>query len=155
MYEKALILHSLLRLVAVLALFWAVGRAFHAWRCRLPFTRADKSASFVLAFVLDLQIALGALLYFAWSPAVQNARADFGAAMHTPELRRWAVEHPATMLLAIALVHITKVCGGRAKTDAARHRRLLIGYWIALLIVLAQSPWPFNAYARPWLHVFG
>jgi len=48
------------------------------------------------------------------------------------------------MLLAIILLHIGKVQGRKAISDKAKHRRTLIFYILALLIILLSIPWPFR-----------
>jgi hypothetical protein len=54
------------------------------------------------------------------------------------------VEHLAGMLIAIILIHIGKAQGRKAISDRAKHRRTMIFYLLALLIILASIPWPFR-----------
>jgi hypothetical protein len=48
------------------------------------------------------------------------------------------------MLIAIILLHIGKAQGKKRISDKAKHRRTLIFYFLALLIILASIPWPFR-----------
>ena len=66
------------------------------------------------------------------------------AVMKDPGLRFFAVEHLAGMLIAIILIHIGKTQGKKPIGDKAKHRRTMIFYLVALLIILASIPWPFR-----------
>ena len=68
-----------------------------------------------------------------------------GAVMKDPGTRFFAVEHIAGMLIAIILIHIGKAQGRKAIGDRAKHRRTMIFYLLALLIILVSIPWPFRS----------
>jgi len=72
--------------------------------------------------------------------------------MKDPYNRFFAVEHLAGMLIAIILIHIGKAQGKRPIGDKAKHRRTMIFYLVALLIILASIPWPFREifHMRGW-----
>jgi len=54
------------------------------------------------------------------------------------------------MIIAWILVHVGSVSVKRAITPAAKHKRSLLFFGIAILIILAAIPWPFReAIARP------
>jgi hypothetical protein len=53
------------------------------------------------------------------------------------------------MLIAIVLIHIGKAQARKPIGDKAKHRRTMIFYFIALLIILITIPWPFRAIV-PW-----
>jgi L-asparagine transporter-like permease len=48
------------------------------------------------------------------------------------------------MLIAIILIHIGKAQGKKRISDKAKHKRTLLFYVLALLIILASIPWPFR-----------
>jgi len=48
------------------------------------------------------------------------------------------------MLIAIILLHVGKAQGKKAITDRSKHRRTLVFYLLALLIILLSIPWPFR-----------
>ncbi len=72
---------------------------------------------------LDVQMLLGLLLYVFLSPFTRDALNDFGAAMRTPSLRYWAVEHVTLMVGALVVAHVGNVLVRRASTDPSRHLR--------------------------------
>ena len=59
------------------------------------------------------------------------------------------------MLIAWILVHIGRSSVKKATTDAAKHKRMLAFFGIALLLILASIPWPFrDVIAKPWFRWF-
>lgn len=147
MYSLILLLHSWLRWAVLLAGFVVVARALA--RGGRPWTPTDERVGSWFVITLDLQLLLGALLYFALSPITRQAFDDFGAAMRTSGIRFWAVEHLLGMVIAIALAHVGKSRIRKAATDARRHRLALIFFGLALLAVLVSIPWPAMPNGRP------
>jgi membrane protein DedA with SNARE-associated domain len=66
------------------------------------------------------------------------------AVMKNSATRFFAVEHISMMLIALILVHIGKVQGRKKISDRAKHRRTMLFYLFALLIILLSIPWPFR-----------
>lgn len=148
MYTLVLILHSWIRWAAVVA---GVGATFALFTGRQSVSRPDSSDGWGLAFLIavDLQLLLGLLLYFVLSPTTAAIRQDFGAAMRDPVARFWAVEHIASMLVAVVMVHVGRVLARKARTPGAKRTRLLICYGIATVVMLAGTPWPGMMSGRP------
>lgn len=142
-YGVVLALHSLLR--------WAVLAAGLAAVVRGGARNSSIGRWFTI--LLDVQLLLGLLLYFALSPFTRAALQDFGAAMKNPQLRFFAVEHVFGMLIALVLAHI-----GTAKIRKApegRGQRLaMIFYGLALVAILVSIPWPGMPAGRPLFRWF-
>ena len=100
---------------------------------------------------LDLQLLVGLLLHLGLSPLTQMAFENVAAAMRSPSLRFWAVEHPFGMVIALVLVHVVRVRIRKAATDVSRHKLAAILFGIALVVILLSSPWPGTPNARPLL----
>jgi hypothetical protein len=145
MYTAVLIVHNWIRWVALVA---AVGTAFAAFRRQAA--TADRWGLIAMT-TLDLQMLLGLLLYLAISPNMKAILDDFGASMKDPALRFWAVEHIASMFVAVIMAHVGRVLARKAKTDDARCKRLLITFTIAILFMLIGMPWPGRPAGRPLL----
>jgi hypothetical protein len=59
------------------------------------------------------------------------------------------------MIIAWILVHIGRASVKRADTDAAKHKRMLIFFGIALLLILVSIPWPFREIiGKPYFRLF-
>jgi hypothetical protein len=149
MYTLVLLLHSWLRWAALVAGVGATMAAFSD-REQTPagLGRADRWGLALMA-ALDLQMLLGLLLYLVLSPTMEAIRQNFGAAMQDRAARFWAVEHIATMLMAVILVHVGRVLARKAKTPEARRTRLLVCFGIATLAMIGATPWPGMSNGRP------
>ena len=138
----------------LIAALVAVIRAIAGAAGRRPWTRADDRAGFWFGTLVDLQLLLGLLLYFALSPTTRAAMQDFGAAMGSSGLRFWAVEHVFGMLVAVGLVHAGRSRTKKVKDDAARHKVAAICFVLALLAIVISIPWPGMPNARPLVRGF-
>ena len=99
MYNAALHIHSWLRWAVLLFGLLAVARAVAgraAGRGPAPTTGSARA----FTGMLDLQMLIGLIMYFALSPITSEGMRDMGAAMANTGLRFWAVEHPVGMLVA-------------------------------------------------------
>ena len=114
--------------------------------------RSERAALRRLWFTiaLDVQILIGLYLYFVLSPFTTAAFNDFGAAMRTPPLRFWAVEHAFGMLLCAVVAHVGRMRLRKAE-PARRHMIAAIFFGIALVVLLASIPWPGTPNGRPWI----
>jgi hypothetical protein len=147
MYTTALMLHSWIRWIALIAV---VGATLAAVRGKVAGTTslADRWG-LVAVTTLDIQMLLGLILYFVVSPNMQEILAHFGEAMKNPQLRFWAVEHISAMFVALVLVHLGRVLARKAKTPAAKRTRLLVCFGIATVAIFLGTPWPGTAAGRP------
>jgi hypothetical protein len=147
MYTSVLALHSWVRWLALIA---GVGATLAALRSDAG---NDKSSAdrwgMIMVTALDLQMLLGLILYFALSPFTVQAMQDFGAAMRTPQLRFWAVEHITMMIAAVLLTHVGRVLSRKATNPSAKRMRMLICYGLATLLMFAGTPWPGTMNGRP------
>jgi hypothetical protein len=145
MYNLVLVLHSWLRWAA-LAL--GIAATFVTLTDRSGGSRADRWGLF-FTMILDIQMLLGLLLYLLLSPVTSQALADFGAAMRVPALRFWAVEHAATMFLALILGHVGRVLARTARTPESKRRRQIVCFGLATVAMIAATPWPGMTNGRP------
>lgn len=148
MYSSVLALHSLLRWVVLVAGLIAIARAISGWAGHRPWTPADARSGRWFTVALDVQLLLGLLLYFVLSPLTRQALADFGAAMRTPAIRYWAMDHAMGMLIAVICAHVGLVLARKGQITRSSHRRAAIWFGISLLLIIALIPWPGTAHAR-------
>jgi heme A synthase len=149
MYTIVLDLHSWVRWVALAAGFGATisalldtgdGRRLERW-------------GMALTTAVDLQMLLGLLLYFALSPFTREAMRDFPAAMKSPGLRFFAVEHVTMMIAAVVLVHVGRVLARKAATPAARRTRSFVCFGVATVLMIVGTPWPGMVSGRPLFRI--
>ena len=128
MYSATLLLHSWLRWAVILFGLIAIWRAIDGARSRRAWLPGDDRFCKIFLGVLDLQMLLGLLLYFVFSPLTKAALGDFAGAMKDPLMRFWAVEHVFGMIIGVALAHVGHVAGQARgdRRDAAPPRRGLL-----------------------------
>ena len=138
-----LIIHSILRWAVLLFGVWAVFAALGAVMSKRTYRSGDNKVSLFFMISCDIQLLLGLILYFTgmWFDKV---KADMGGVMKDAPERFFAVEHALMMIIAWLLVHVGRSSVKRADTDAQKHKRTLIYFGIALLIILLMIPWPFR-----------
>jgi|SRR4030095_3852384 len=143
LYSFLLHVHSILRWVVLLLLLVAIFNSLVAGS--RPFIRSDARTGSILVVFADVMLLTGlALWYFGTKGYKTIELSGMSAAMKDPVARFFAVEHLAGMLIAIILLHIGKTQGRRAISDRAKHRRTLLFYLLALLIIVISIPWPFR-----------
>ena len=138
-----LIIHSILRWAVLLFGLWTVLSAISGLLGRRRYNANDNRSNLLFMISCDIQLLLGLVLYFngAWFDMV---KANTREVMHNTSERFFAIEHASMMVLAWLLVHIGRSLVKRGNTDAQKHKRMLIWFGIALLIILAMIPWPFR-----------
>ena len=143
LYSAMLHAHSIGRWIVLILLLFAIINSLLAGS--RPYIRSDNRLGLLLTIFADLMLVVGIYLYFVGPygyKIIQNV--GMSAAMKDPYNRFFAVEHLAGMLIAIILIHLGKAQGRRPIGDRAKHRRTMIFYLVALLIILASIPWPFR-----------
>jgi len=143
LYSAMLHAHSIGRWIVLVLLLFAIINSLLAGS--RPYIRSDNRLGLLLTIFADLMLVVGIYLYFVGPlgyKIIQNV--GMSAAMKDPYNRFFAVEHLAGMLIAIILIHLGKAQGRRPIGDRAKHRRTMIFYLVALLIILASIPWPFR-----------
>jgi len=138
-----LIIHSLLRWAILLFGLWAVFNALKGFAGNKAYTGTDNKTGLFFMICCDIQLLIGLILYFngPWFNMLKNNTKEV---MKDGPSRFFAMEHIIMMLLAWALVHIGRSAAKRAATDKQKHKRSLVYFGIALLIILAMIPWPFR-----------
>ncbi len=154
-YIVVLFAHSWVRWIVLGLGVTVFLQRFRAWRAGEV---VDLSLHRWFIAALDVQFALGLVLYGVLSPISRQAVADFGATMGDTVLRFYAIEHVFGMVVAIAAAHvgygrIRRTAGdvpvGEASPDARIRRFAFMAQAIWLLATLASIPWQGLPYGRP------
>lgn len=150
----SLVIHNLLRWAVLFFGVWAVVAALFAVISKREYKNSDNKAGLFFMISCDLQLLMGLILYFTgmWFDRVKEGMAEV---MKNPGERFFAVEHALMMIIAWMLVHVGRTMVKKADTDVQKHKRTLIYFGIALLIILAMIPWPFRTpeIARPLFRI--
>jgi hypothetical protein len=120
-------IHSLLRWVVLTAGLVALLIAALAWLGSATTDRQGRLATLVFVVSIDIQVVFGVLIYVFgnfWQYANTQIR----------------LEHPAMMLLALAVSHLAAARARRSSgLSAARLRTISIA--VSLLLILLGIPW--------------
>ena len=144
LYNALLHAHSVGRWIVLLLLLFAIINSLIAGN--RPYIKSDNRLGLLLTIFADLMLLIGAYLWYAGSWGYKlNETNGMSAVMKDNSMRFFAIEHLAGMLIAIILIHIGKAQGKKQMSDKSKHRRTMIFYLLALLIILASVPWPFRA----------
>jgi hypothetical protein len=141
MYSILLSSHNLLRWAFLAVALIAIFKAINGLRGNNPFTPGDKKLGGILVGLAHTQLLIGIILWFI-SPAIQGALAKgMALAMKDPISRLQLMEHPLTMIIAVVLIQIGRIKSKKAYADVDKHKRSLIYYGIALVLILSRIPW--------------
>jgi hypothetical protein len=150
--QLVLVLHNLLRWAVLLFGLWTVFSAMSGIAAKRNYTTADGKANFFFMLSCDIQLLLGLVLYSAnsWFNILKQP-----GTMKNAYARFFSLEHGLMMIIALILVHVGRVSVKKAITPAAKHKRTLLFFGLALVLILAAIPWPFReTIARPLLRWF-
>ena len=146
MYSMLKHAHSGLRWVVLALLLAAIVNALIKWRSGKGYTDSDRKTGLFAMIFVHVQLILGLILYFIYSPAVQFNEYT----MSDKVIRFYTVEHLTTMLIAIALITIG-YSQAKKKVEAAQKFRATFTYYlIGLILILAGIPWPFRFPGAGW-----
>jgi hypothetical protein len=154
MYNIILSLHSLLRWVILLLL--VINLIRHLAALKKPFSNTDKKLGLWLMIFTHITFLLGIYQWFAGAYGYHNiSNIGMSAVMKNHAYRFFAIEHTVGMLIAIALITVARGVFRKNVTDTKKHKRCIILYLFALIIILASIPWPgMNEIGRPLFRHF-
>lgn len=145
LYSFLLHSHSMMRYVALLLLVMAVVISLLGVIRKTSFNGPDLKIPLWAMVAFHVQVLFGFVLYVI-SPKVQFS----GEMMKSDQLRFYTVEHILLMLISVIFITIGYVQAKKKMEQG--HKKILVFYAIALLLVLIAIPWPFReALGTKWL----
>lgn len=153
MYTGLLHTHNFLRWIILILLLIIVFR--HLTAGKRIFNTTDRRLGLILLICCDIILIIGFYQWYAGPLGLKNIQAlGFSEIMQSENAvyRFFAVEHAIGMLIAIILVHVGRSVSKKALPDVTKHKRSLVFYGLALLIILVSIPWPFReiGVGRAW-----
>jgi uncharacterized membrane protein len=132
MYTGLLHTHSLLRYFILIGLVVVIIKALIGLINNQPYGKWDNKLGLYLFIFTHMQLLIGLILYFV-SPFVK-----FGeTTMSDKTTRYWTVEHAFAMLVAVVLITLARTTSKRMTDDQAKHKRMAIFNFVALVVILA------------------
>ncbi len=143
MEQGMLHLHSFLRWVILILLLLAIFKSAGAGN--KPFTNGHRKLGLGLLISCDVMLLVGIYQWFTGAYGLKSIQTNgMSEVMKNAQLRFFAIEHLIGMVIAIILVHIGYSYAKRNVPDTVKHKRTLLFYGLALLIILIFVPWPFR-----------
>ena len=141
MYAIVLLLHGLWRWVVIFAGAAALAGAALGLSGAAPWQSGAGRYARLFGIALDVQVLMGASLYLVFSPLTNEVQRVGGDVAPDSDVHFFGARHALMMTCAFIVVHVSAVLIRRTPGDAAKHRRALWLYGLALLLVLAGIPW--------------
>jgi len=142
--DKGLLhLHSFLRWVILILLLVAIYKSF-VDRNKV-YTAGHKKTGMFIMICADIMLLLGLYQWFTGPWGLKSIQTNgMGVVMKNSVLRFFAVEHLIGMLIAIVLIHVGYSYSKKNIPDSVKHKRTLVFFGLALLVILISIPWPFR-----------
>ncbi|WP_417199613.1 hypothetical protein [Bizionia sp.] len=141
MYNTIKMLHSGWAYVVLLILVVATLNALVKAMAGKEYSAKDFRMSLFTLIVSHFQLLIGIVFYFAADYISIISEMGMGAVMKDSTLRSNIVEHPLTMIIAVALITIGYSKHKKKLTSKAKFRMIAVFYTIALILILAKIPW--------------
>lgn len=145
MYTFLIFIHSWLRWILLILGLIVIIKSYIGWFGDKKYLKSDNTMSLILVSLFHIQLILGLLLYFIYSPIVKSAFQDFGMSMKDSQLRYWAVEHIFIMLFSIVIAQIGRMRIKKAHSAINKHRNSAIYFTLAFILILSRIPWDQSA----------
>jgi heme A synthase len=136
--ETIQFIHSYWAYLVLLVLVLATFNALFKFFGDKEFDAKDFRISLFALITMHIQLLIGVILYFTKGYFDENT---IGEVMKNDTLRKLAVEHPTTMIIAVALVTIGYSKHKKKLVSKPKFKMLSIFYSIALALVLYMIPW--------------
>ncbi|MFC0603618.1 hypothetical protein [Winogradskyella pulchriflava] len=135
-------IHSKWAYLVLLVLIIATFNALIKFFGDKEFDAKDFRISLFALITMHIQLLIGIVLFFMkdYFGTISEV-GGMGEVMKNSALRNLIVEHPLTMIIAVALVTIGYSKHKKKLTSKPKFKMLAIFYTIALVLVLAKIPW--------------
>ena len=131
-------LHSTFGWLLLIALIGSIAVALIKKSGGKPFAKSDQILFQVSVRLAQLLFLIGIVQYF-FSQKVMFS----GETISNAVVRFFTVEHPLTMILAIAALSVGYGRAGRAAEDGNKFKQIYLFYGIGLLLILLRFPWKY------------
>jgi hypothetical protein len=135
MYHFIQKFHSGWAYLALLILFIAFANAALAYFSKKAFIPKDRKIALFGLIFMHIQLVVGLILYFV-SPIGFALLGNMETAA-----RLTSLEHPATNIIAIALITIGWSKHKKAISDTAKFKEIALFYGLGLVLILSKLPW--------------
>jgi hypothetical protein len=148
-YSLLRVAHGYWRWVVLISALAVLYRAVMGVYARSAWTGVDDRAVRLFLSALDVQVLIGVILYFFFSPFWLATYHSFHETMRSHVARFFGAEHETAMALAFITAHVGWHHASRGTVDVGRHRTMRTAMVIFFLLLLWAIPWPWREVGRP------
>lgn len=134
MYTFLLHAHSGLRWLILVAVIIAVLKSLIGLFAGTEYSKFDKIVAVAFVGMMHLQLLIGLVLYFIYSPFITYNMSDQVS-------RFWSVEHLALMLFAVAAAQVGRSISKKTQDAQVKFRFQSIFFGMSLILMLLGIPW--------------
>lgn len=138
MLSTVKMLHSYWAYLVFFMMIIAAANALIKHFGKREYSANDFRISLFTLIVSHIQLLIGVVL---WFPADYFGENTMKEVMGNSALRSNAVEHPITMILAVAFITIGYSKHKKKLTSSGKLKPLAIFYTLALILVIIKLPW--------------
>lgn len=150
MYQTLLNVHSFMRWLVLVSLFYSIFIAYRGYSQKLSFTKKDNLLRHWTATIAHIQLLFGILVYLQ-SPIVKYFWRNYKEEFQNLDASFFGIIHIFLMLVAIIFITIGSALAKRKTIDEQKFKTMLVWFSIALVIIFIAIPWPFSPLAnRPY-----
>jgi len=131
-------IHSYWAYLVLIALVIATFNALIKYFGDQPYVGKDFSLALVAFILMHIQLLIGIILFFSKGYFDEMS---IGEIMKTPSMRKLVIEHPTTMIIAVALLTIGYSKHKKKLVSKPKFKLLSIFYSLALILILSMIPW--------------
>ena len=143
-------LHNLLRWVILILLICSIVKSYTGWKNKRIFTPGDKKLWLFTMIAAHITLLIGLYQVLAGRYGILTTTLPEGTKVMKDSFYRFFwVEHPVAMILAIVFITIGRGMAKKQVADTIKFKKAFIFFLIALILILAGTPWPFYAIGRP------
>ncbi|WP_411894117.1 hypothetical protein [Winogradskyella sp. A2] len=140
--ETVQFIHSYWAYLVLFVLVVATFNALIKFFGDKEFDAKDFRISLFALITMHIQLLIGIVLFFLkdYFSTIEQV-GGMGEVMKNSDLRNLIIEHPITMIIAVALVTIGYSKHKKKLVSKPKFKMLAIFYSLALILVLAKIPW--------------
>ena len=141
MYITIRELHSIIRWLVLLVLAFALYWSWLGTRRQKIWGKSESRIVAALSGLVDLQLALGLILYFVLSPTTTSMYQNLLTAVQKPGFLLLGLLHPIAMIGSAVLLHQIKPQVLKLDSDQAKFKKMGLLVAIGLVVILLAIPW--------------
>jgi hypothetical protein len=138
-------LHNLLRWVILILLVISVIKSYTGWKGGKAFNPGDRKIWLFTMIAAHITLLLGLYQWLIGRMGIITTELPEGVSMMKDKAFRFFwLEHPLSMLLAIALITLGYGMAKKPVSDQVKYQKAFRFFLIALILILLVTPWPFR-----------